>query len=81
MKIGVIGVGYVGLSTAICLASIKHEISIFDINKEKIKQISEKKLPFFERGLQEILKNFISKKNLIQVKNLNEIVGLSLIHI
>ena len=36
MKIGIIGVGYVGLTTAICLASMKHEISIFDINEEKI---------------------------------------------
>ena len=49
MKIGVIGVGYVGLTTAICLATMKHEISIFDINEEKIKQIYEKKLPFFEK--------------------------------
>ena len=57
MKIGIIGVGYVGLTTAICLASMKHEISIFDINEEKIKQIREKKLPFFEKGLQEILEN------------------------
>ena len=51
MKIGVIGVGYVGLTTAICLASMKHEISIFDINDEKIKQIYEKKLPFFEKEI------------------------------
>ena len=49
MKIGVMGVGYVGLSTAICLASMKHEISILDINEEKIKQIREKTLPFFEK--------------------------------
>ena len=74
MKIGIIGVGYVGLTTAICLASMKHEISIFDINEEKIKQIREKKLPFFEKGLQEILENVISSKNLIPVKNLNELV-------
>ena len=74
MKIGVIGVGYVGLSTAICLAAMKHKISVFDINEEKIKRIREKKLPFFEKGLQEILENVISSKNLIPVKNLNELV-------
>jgi len=74
MKIGVIGVGYVGLTTAICLASMKHEISIFDINDEKIKQIYEKKLPFFEKGLQEMLENVISSRNLIPAKNLNELV-------
>ena len=47
MKIGIIGAGYVGLTTGICLASLKHEISIFDLDEEKIKQINNKKLPFF----------------------------------
>ena len=74
MKIGIIGAGYVGLTTGICLASMKHEISIFDLNKEKIKQISDKKLPFFEQGLQEILENTITSKNLVPVKDLNELV-------
>ena len=69
-KIGIIGAGYVGLTTGICLASMKHEISIFDLNKEKIKQISDKKLPFFEQGLQEILENTITSKNLVPVKDL-----------
>ena len=48
MKLGVIGAGYVGLTTAICLASMKHEISIFDIDNEKIKCISEKKCHFMK---------------------------------
>ena len=74
MKIGIIGAGYVGLTTAICLASLKHEIILFDINKEKIKQIQEKKLPFYENGLQEILENVLFSGNLIPTDNLNELV-------
>ena len=46
MKLGIIGAGYVGLTTAICLASMKHEISVFDIDDEKIKYINEKKCHF-----------------------------------
>ena len=49
MKIGIIGAGYVGLTTGICLASMKHEISIFDVNKEKITQIQEKNCHFLRR--------------------------------
>ena len=30
MDIGIIGAGYVGLTTGICLASGNHKISIFD---------------------------------------------------
>ncbi len=74
MNLAVIGAGYVGLTTAICLASQNHRITIFDIDDEKIKKIQNKKLPFFENGLQEILENVISSNNLIPVTNLNELV-------
>ena len=75
MKIGIIGAGYVGLTTGICLASLKHEISIFDLDEEKIKQINNKKLPFFEKRLQEILEDTIDSKNLITTRNLNQLVN------
>jgi nucleotide sugar dehydrogenase len=74
MKIGVIGAGYVGLTTAICLASMKHEISIFDIDNEKTKCINRKKIPFFEPGLEELLDVNISKKNLHVTNDLNVLV-------
>jgi UDPglucose 6-dehydrogenase/GDP-mannose 6-dehydrogenase len=72
--LAVIGAGYVGLTTAICLASQNHKITIFDIDDEKIKQIQNKKLPFFENGLQEILEDVISSNNLVAVNNLNQLV-------
>ena len=74
MNLAVMGAGYVGLTTAICLASQNHRITIFDIDNEKIKQIQNKKLPFFENGLQEILEDVISSKNLVAVNNLNQLV-------
>ena len=74
MNLAVMGAGYVGLTTAICLASQNHRITIFDIDNEKIKQIQNKKLPFFENGLQEILEDVISSKNLVAVNSLNQLV-------
>ena len=74
MNLAVMGAGYVGLTTAICLASQNHRITIFDIDNEKIKQIQNKKLPFFENGLQEILEDVISSKNLVAVNNLKHLV-------
>ena len=74
MNLAVMGAGYVGLTTAICLASQNHRITIFDIDNEKIKQIQNKKLPFFENGLQKILEDVISSKNLVAVNNLNHLV-------
>ena len=75
MKLGIIGAGYVGLTTAICLASMKHEINIFDIDNEKIKSINEKKMPFFEPGLEELLDVNISKKILHGNNDLNTLVN------
>ena len=75
MKIGVIGAGYVGLTTGICLASLKHEISIFDIDEEKLEQIRKKNLPFFEKGLQEILEKVISVGYLIPQNDVSKLVN------
>ena len=75
MKIGIIGAGYVGLTTGICLASLKHKISIFDLDEEKLKKIRERKLPFFEKGLEEILEKVISTGDLIPQNDVNELVS------
>lgn len=74
MKIGIIGAGYVGLTTGICLASKKHEITIFDIDEEKINYVHSSKLPFFEKGLQDLLNTTISKNNLHSTNDLDILV-------
>jgi nucleotide sugar dehydrogenase len=53
---------------------MKHEISIFDIDNEKIKYVNEKKMPFFEPGLEELLHANVSKKNLYGSNDLDTLV-------
>ena len=74
MKIGIVGAGYVGITTGICLAAKKHSITIFDIDSQKINKISYKKLPFFEKGLQELLEETISENTLNPTSNINSLV-------
>ena len=71
MNIGIIGAGYVGLTTGICLASGNHKISIFDTDVDKLWKINEKELPFFENGLQEMLENVIASEAIKQMSYLN----------
>jgi len=59
--ITVIGLGFVGLTTALGFAHKGNKVFGFDINKEKTKLISEKKLPFYEAGLQEVLEEHLGK--------------------
>ena len=63
MNISIIGVGYVGLPTGLCLASFGHDVNFVDVNQEKIDMLKEGKSPIYERGIDEYLeenKNRIS---------------------
>ena len=62
MKIGVIGLGFVGLSLTSVLSSKGYDTVGIDINKEKCKKISKGISPFFEPELEKILKNGLKKK-------------------
>jgi len=55
VKVCTIGTGYVGLSTAICLAYLGHEVRGFDIDKRKIASLQRSTLPIYEPGLQALL--------------------------
>lgn len=68
MNLGIIGTGYVGLTTGICLANLNHKILVYDNNKEKNAKIKNKKMPFYENGLQPLLEKTVSSGNL-QVKD------------
>lgn len=55
MKIGVIGLGFVGLTFASVLASRGYQVIGVDYDKTKIAKIKEGKAPFFEPKLDETL--------------------------
>jgi len=55
MEIGVIGAGYVGLTTAACLAEIGHRVFCADNDTTKIGSLNKGKLPFFEPYLDTVV--------------------------
>jgi len=62
MKIGIIGLGFVGLSLTSVLSSKGYNVTGIDADKEKCKKISNGITPFFEPDLEKILKNGLKKK-------------------
>ncbi len=56
MKICVVGVGYVGLVTAACLAEAGNNVVCVDNDKDKIAGLKEGIIPIYEPGLAEIVK-------------------------
>ena len=55
MKIAVIGLGYVGLVTAACLAELGHEVLGIDIDQNRIELLKEGLMPIYEPGLRELV--------------------------
>jgi UDPglucose 6-dehydrogenase/GDP-mannose 6-dehydrogenase len=55
MKVSVIGTGYVGLVSGICLADRGHHVVCVDNDVDKVKEINNKKSPIYEDGLNELL--------------------------
>ena len=53
MKIGVLGLGYVGLVTAAVLAARNNQVIGIDVDASKIRLLQSGKLPIFEPGLPE----------------------------
>jgi UDPglucose 6-dehydrogenase len=54
-KVAVIGAGYVGLTTAACLADLGNDVMVVDINRQKIAQLKSHRVPFYEPGLSELV--------------------------
>jgi UDPglucose 6-dehydrogenase len=62
--ISIIGMGYVGLSTAIGFASKGHNIIAHDIDEEKVALINDGVAPFYEPNLTNVLQKVIKNGNL-----------------
>jgi len=55
MNITVLGIGYVGLVTATCLAEIGNDVVCFDVDRDKIDLLKSGQVPFHERDLPELI--------------------------
>lgn len=69
MKVSIIGAGYVGLVTGVCLAEKGHQVVCVDVNQERVEKINQAISPIYERGLEGLLKKNI-KVNLEATTNL-----------
>jgi UDPglucose 6-dehydrogenase len=63
-KISFIGMGYVGLCTAVCFANKGFKTIVTTKDPEKIRMVKKGKPPFYEPQLEELLKRAIKTKNL-----------------
>ena len=74
MKIGIIGLGFVGLTLTSFLGSKGHKIIAIDSDESKLKKISNGKIPFYEQGLEKLLKKSL-KHNISFSLDVNDAVN------
>ncbi|ELS02081.1 nucleotide sugar dehydrogenase [Xenococcus sp. PCC 7305] len=64
MRVCVIGTGYVGLVTGVCLSHIGHDVICVDNNEEKVKLMQSGQSPIYEPGLSELMQSSAESGNL-----------------
>jgi UDPglucose 6-dehydrogenase/GDP-mannose 6-dehydrogenase len=63
LRVAIIGCGYVGLVSAVCLAAKGHEVTSVDGNSQVVRRVSAGEPHIYERGLPELLSDVLASGN------------------
>ncbi len=64
-RIAVIGAGYVGLTTAVCLAHVGHHVVCSDVSESRVAMLQRGEAPLTEQDLAEMLRSGIDGDRLL----------------
>lgn len=73
-KVGVVGVGYVGLVTGACLAHLGHRVACVDRDEGKIRDLNRGRMPIYEPQLEDLVLRGEERGNLSFTTKLPELV-------
>jgi UDPglucose 6-dehydrogenase len=74
MNIAVIGAGYVGTTTSVAFAKYGHKVYVVERDQKKLKKLKKSMLPFYEEGMEELLKKLIANGNLMFFHQIEEMI-------
>ncbi|HEY3782980.1 MAG TPA: UDP-glucose/GDP-mannose dehydrogenase family protein [Fimbriimonadaceae bacterium] len=77
MNLAVVGTGYVGLVSGVCLASKGHSVTCVDIDANKVEKINDKIPPIHEEGLPELLARVVDSGVFRATTNLTEALDVA----
>jgi UDPglucose 6-dehydrogenase len=79
-RLTVIGTGYLGATHAACLADLGFEVLGLDTDKEKIDRLAAGDLPFFEPGLEPVLRRNLESGRLRFTTSYDEVAEFGDVH-
>jgi UDPglucose 6-dehydrogenase len=63
-RVGVVGAGYVGLTTGACFAHLGHEVVVADIDADKVARLEKGDIGILEEGLPELVSEGLATRRL-----------------
>jgi UDPglucose 6-dehydrogenase len=63
-NVGVIGAGYVGLTTGACLAHLGHRVTCIDKDDRLVTELAECRMPIYEPGLEALVEAGVRRRRL-----------------
>lgn len=65
MQIGVYGSGYLGSIISACIADFGLPVTCFDEHSERIREVAQGRIPFFEKNLEEVIRRNVRAGRLL----------------
>lgn len=72
MQIAIVGTGYVGLVTGVCLAEVGHTVTCVDKDQGKIAKLHKGQVPIYEPGLDAVLARNVDHERLFFTTDLGQ---------
>jgi UDPglucose 6-dehydrogenase len=80
MRVTAIGIGYLGLTHAVCMADLGHQVLAIDVDVEKVEKAARGEAPFFEPGLEPLLRKNLDAGRLRFTTSFQEIGEFGEVH-
>jgi UDPglucose 6-dehydrogenase len=80
LQLTVIGTGYLGLTHAVCMADLGHHVLAIDADLDKLKRAAAGEVPFFEPGLEVLLRKNLDAGRLRFTNSYPEVGAFGEVH-
>jgi UDPglucose 6-dehydrogenase len=79
-RLTVIGIGYLGLTHAVCMADLGHNVLAIDVDEDRVAGAARGDAPFFEPGLEPLLRKNLDAGRLRFTTSYSEVADFGDVH-
>src|SRR3954468_6549365 len=79
-RLTVLGTGYLGATHAVCMAELGFEVLGLDVDERKVKMLSNGEVPFYEPGLDELLRKTVASGKVRFTTSYDEVADFGDVH-